>query len=150
MTRKVLSISAFAALLCFASFSAQAAEGCGQGAHRGPDGRCYLNGRVVVVAPPPVVVVGPPVGVVCGPGLRWHPGRRRCSVYSARLTACSFADIRESNLKLRAAHGRLLFDRPVCAISLVGTKPTNRAGLAMPVDRGRSERNPEKINLGGN
>jgi len=80
MTRKILSISAFAALLCFTSFSAQAAEGCGRGASRGPDGRCYLDGRVVVVEPR-AVVVGPPVGVVCGPGLRWHPGRRRCWAY---------------------------------------------------------------------
>ena len=84
---KFLSISACAALLCFATFGAQAAEGCGQGAHRGPDGRCYLNGRVivepapVVVAPAPVVVVAPPAGVVCGPGLRWHPGRHRCWAY---------------------------------------------------------------------
>jgi hypothetical protein len=88
MTRKILSISAFAAVLCFASFGAQAAEGCGRGAHRAPDGRCYLNGRVVVVepgpvvvAPAPVVVVGAPAGVVCGPGLRWHPGRHRCWAY---------------------------------------------------------------------
>jgi hypothetical protein len=87
MTTKILSISAFAAVLCFASFSAQAAEGCGRGAHRGPDGRCYLNGRVVVVDPAPVVVAPAPVvvvapaGVVCGPGLRWHPGRHRCWAY---------------------------------------------------------------------
>jgi len=89
MTRKILSISAFAALLCVASVTAQAAEGCGRGAHRGPNGRCYLNGREVVVEPGPVVVapggpvvvVAPPVGVVCGPGLRWHPGRHRCWAY---------------------------------------------------------------------
>ena len=81
MSRKILSISVFAALLCFTSFAAQAAEGCGRGEHRGPDGRCYLNGGAVVVAPGGVVVVGPPAGVVCGPGLRWHPGRRRCWAY---------------------------------------------------------------------
>lgn len=81
MTRKILSISAFAALLCFTSFSVQAAEGCGRGAHRGPDGRCYLNGGAVVVEPGGAIVVAPPVGVVCGPGLRWHPGRRRCWAY---------------------------------------------------------------------
>lgn len=84
MTRKILSVSVFAALLCFASVSVQAAEGCGRGAHRAPDGRCYLNGRVVVEPVPVVVapvVVAPPVGVVCGPGLRWHPGRRRCWAY---------------------------------------------------------------------
>jgi hypothetical protein len=78
MSKKILSISAFAAVLCLASVSAQAAEGCGRGEHRGPDGRCYMNGRVVVA---PVVVVEPPVGVVCGPGLRWHPRRHRCWAY---------------------------------------------------------------------
>lgn len=81
MSRKILSISAVAALLCFTSFAAQAAEGCGRGEHRGPDGRCYQNGGAVVVAPGGAVVVGAPVGVVCGPGLRWHPGRRRCWAY---------------------------------------------------------------------
>ena len=81
MIRNILSISALAAVACFASISAQAAEGCGRGAHRGPDGRCYLNGVVVVAPVAPVVVVGPPVGVVCGPGLRWHPGRHRCWAY---------------------------------------------------------------------
>lgn len=82
MNRKILSIAAFAALLCFTSFGVQAAEGCGRGEHRGPEGRCRLNrGDVVVVAPGGAVVVAPPVGVVCGPGLRWHPGRRRCWAY---------------------------------------------------------------------
>ena len=80
MSRKILSISAFAALLCLASVSAQAAEGCGRGEHRGGDGRCYPNERAVIVAPGAVVVAAP-VGVVCGPGLRWHPGRRRCWAY---------------------------------------------------------------------
>jgi hypothetical protein len=83
MSRKILSISAFAALLCLASVSAQAAEGCGRGEHRGADGRCYMNGRVVVA--PAEVVVAPvvvaPAGVVCGPGLRWHPRRHRCWAY---------------------------------------------------------------------
>jgi hypothetical protein len=82
MTRKILSISAFAALLCFTSFGAQAAEGCGRDAHRGGDGRCYLNrGNVVVVEPGGAVIVAPPAGVVCGAGLRWHPGRHRCWAY---------------------------------------------------------------------
>jgi hypothetical protein len=81
MSKKIFSVPAFAALLCIASFSAQAAEGCGAGAHRGPDGRCYVNERPVVVVPGPVVVVAPPVGVVCGPGTRWHPGRHRCWAY---------------------------------------------------------------------
>jgi hypothetical protein len=77
MSKKILSIFAFAALSCLASVSAQAADGCGRGEHRGGDGRCYPNGRVVVA---PAVVVAP-VGVVCGPGLRWHPGRHRCWAY---------------------------------------------------------------------
>jgi hypothetical protein len=79
MSKKILSISAFAALLCFASVSAQAAGGCGRSEHRGGDGRCYANEAVVVV--PGAVVVGAPVGVVCGPGLRWHPRRHRCWAY---------------------------------------------------------------------
>ena len=83
MSRKILSISVFAALMCFASVGAQAAEGCGRGEHRGPDGRCYINrgGAEVVVVRPGAVVVEAPAGVVCGPGLRWHPGRRRCWAY---------------------------------------------------------------------
>jgi len=83
MIRKILSVTAFAALLSCASFNAYAEGGCGPGEHRGPGGRCRLNAVVVappvVVAPAPVVVA--PVGVVCGPGLRWHPGRRRCWAY---------------------------------------------------------------------
>ena len=82
MSRKILSMSAFAALLCLTSFGAQAAEGCGRGAHRGGDGRCYLNGGgAVVVEPGGAVIVAPPVGVVCAEGTRWHPGRRRCWAY---------------------------------------------------------------------
>jgi hypothetical protein len=78
---KILSVSAFAVLMCVASVSAQAAQGCGAGEHRGPDGRCYQNGAVVVAPAPAVVVVEPPAGVVCGPGTRWHPGRHRCWAY---------------------------------------------------------------------
>ena len=81
MSTKMLSIAAFAALLSFASFDARAAEGCGAGAHRDRFGYCRPNAVVVapgaVVAPAPVVVAP----VVCGPGLRWHPGRRRCWAY---------------------------------------------------------------------
>jgi hypothetical protein len=77
---KILSVFAFA-LLCFASVSAQAAQGCGAGEHRGGDGRCYQNGVVVVAPAPAVVVVEPPAGVVCSAGTRWHPGRRRCWAY---------------------------------------------------------------------
>ena len=80
MTKKFLSASAVAALLCVASFSAHAEGGCGPGFHRGGNGACYPNGREVVVVPG-AVVVGPPVGVVCGPGTRWHPGRHRCWAY---------------------------------------------------------------------
>src|ERR1700688_894373 len=47
MSRKILSISAFAALLCVASVSAQAAGGCGRGEHRGGGGCCRGNARVV-------------------------------------------------------------------------------------------------------
>ncbi len=79
MSKKILSVSAFA-LLCLTSVGAQAAQGCGRGEHRGPDGRCYNNGGVVVERAAPVVVVAP-AGVVCGPGLRWHPGRHRCWAY---------------------------------------------------------------------
>jgi hypothetical protein len=76
MSKKLFSVAAFAAFLCFASFDAHAAGGCGPGAHRDRFGDCRPNGVVVV---PGAVVVGPPV--VCGPGLRWHPGRHRCWAY---------------------------------------------------------------------
>jgi len=98
MSRKFTSIAAFAVLLSFAASDAQAfpiasapagtgapevtlaAGGCGPLEHRGPYGHCRPNAVVVapvVVAPAPVVVAP----VVCGPGLRWHPGRRRCWAY---------------------------------------------------------------------
>jgi hypothetical protein len=83
MIRKILSLAAFAALLSVTSFNAHAEGGCGPLEYRGPGGHCRLKAVVVappvVVAPAPVVVA--PVGVVCGPGLRWHPGRRRCWAY---------------------------------------------------------------------
>jgi hypothetical protein len=83
MSKKLLPILAFAALLSFTSFHAGAAEGCGIGAHRDRFGYCRPNGPVIVpgavVAAPGPVVVGPPV--VCGPGLRWHPRRHRCWAY---------------------------------------------------------------------
>jgi hypothetical protein len=83
MSRKFLSLATCAALLSFSSFDARAAGGCGPGMHPDRFGVCRPNRVVVapgpvVVAPGPVVV-GPPV--VCGPGLRWHPGRRRCWAY---------------------------------------------------------------------
>jgi hypothetical protein len=78
MRRKLLSVAALAAMVSFASFDAYAAQGCGPGAHRDPYGYCRPNGVMVV---PGAVVVGPPPGVVCGPGLRWHPGRHRCWAY---------------------------------------------------------------------
>jgi hypothetical protein len=99
MSRKFTSIAAFAVLLSFATFDAQAfplapapsgagapdvtlvAGGCGPLEHRGPLGHCRPN---AVVVTPGAVVVAPPVvvaPVVCGPGLRWHPRRRRCWAY---------------------------------------------------------------------
>jgi hypothetical protein len=72
MHRIILSVASAAALLSFASFDAQAAGGCGPGAHPDQFGVCRPN--VVVVAPAPVVVAP----VVCGPGLRWRPRRHRC------------------------------------------------------------------------
>jgi hypothetical protein len=83
MNKKSLVLPAIAALFCVMSVGAQAAEGCGPGWHRGGNGRCYPNGGggVVMVAPVAPVVVVAPVGVVCGPGLRWHPGRHRCWAY---------------------------------------------------------------------
>jgi hypothetical protein len=80
MCKKILSIAAFAALLSLASFDARAAGGCGPGAHRDRFGYCRPNG--VMIAPGPVVVAPIVVApVVCGPGRRWHPGRRRCWAY---------------------------------------------------------------------
>jgi hypothetical protein len=81
MSTKLLSIAAFAAILSLASVDARAAGGCGPGAHRDRFGYCRPN--EVVVAPGAVVVPAPVVvePVVCGPGLRWHPGRRRCWAY---------------------------------------------------------------------
>jgi hypothetical protein len=90
-----------------AAVSAQAAGGCGPGFHRGPLGVCVANAPAIVVAPaapavvvapvapavvvaapaPPAVVVAPAApavvvapAVVCGRGLRWHPGFKRCVV----------------------------------------------------------------------
>jgi hypothetical protein len=101
MSRKLSSAMAIAVLLSFAAVDAQAFPltsapagtgtpditlvegGCGPGWHRGEFGRCRPNGPAVVVVPAAPVVVAPGPGVVivehsCGPGLRWHPGRRRC------------------------------------------------------------------------
>jgi hypothetical protein len=59
--------------------SANAAQGCGPGFHRGPYGGCRPNGGVVVVRRPvvvaPVVVV--PRGRVCPGGFVWRAGRCR-------------------------------------------------------------------------
>ena len=75
----------FAAVLLagtLAGFSAaDAADGCGRGFHRGPNGGCRPNGGAVVVAPrvvvapAPVVVVRP--GRVCPRGFAWRAGRCR-------------------------------------------------------------------------
>src|SRR6516165_939899 len=49
--------------------------------HSGRDFRSYGGGAPVVVAPAVVApVVVAPAPVVCGSGLRWHPGLRRCVV----------------------------------------------------------------------
>jgi len=69
------SVAGFAA-------TADAAQGCGPGYHRGPYGGCQPNRGVVVVRRPPVVVVRPPVVVVprarvCPRGMVWVAGRCR-------------------------------------------------------------------------
>jgi hypothetical protein len=86
MNARLLSAASAAILLSlFCIDCASAAGGCGPGFHRGPYGGCQPN-RGVVVAPVVVapVVVAPavvaPAAVVCGAGLRWHPGLRRCVV----------------------------------------------------------------------
>jgi hypothetical protein len=56
--------------------SANAAQGCGPGWHRGPYGGCVRNAAVVVVRPAPVVVVAPR-GRVCPYGFVWAYGRCR-------------------------------------------------------------------------
>ena len=85
MFPKILSAAAAAVMLSlFCIGGAGAAEGCGAGFHRGPGGGCLPNrGAPAVVVVPPVVVaprVVVPAPVVCGPGMRWHPGRRRCVI----------------------------------------------------------------------
>ena len=64
------------------SASANAAQGCGPGFHRGPYGACVRNAAVVVVRRPPVVVYRAPVVVVprarvCPYGMVWRYGRCR-------------------------------------------------------------------------
>ena len=56
--------------------SANAAQGCGPGWHRGPYGGCQPNRAVVVVRRPPVVVVAPGARV-CPYGMVWAYGRCR-------------------------------------------------------------------------
>jgi hypothetical protein len=84
MYGKLLSVAAAAILLLLSCIDfASAAGGCGVGFHRGPYGGCRPNGPVVVAPVAPVVVapaVVAPAAVVCGVGLRWHPGLRRCVV----------------------------------------------------------------------
>jgi len=62
--------------------TADAAQGCGPGFHRGPYGHCRPNRGAVVVAPGAVVVRRAPVvvvprGRVCPPGAYWRYGRCR-------------------------------------------------------------------------
>ena len=95
MNRTLSSATAFALLLSFATFDAQAfplvpapsgtgapdvtlvEAGCGPGWHRNEFGRCRPSGPAIVGAPPVVVAPAPEV-LVCGGGFRWHPYRRRC------------------------------------------------------------------------
>jgi hypothetical protein len=61
--------------------TADAAQGCGPGFHRGPYGGCIAN-RGAVVVRRPAVVVRPPVVVVprarvCPRGFVWRYGRCR-------------------------------------------------------------------------
>lgn len=72
MFKKVL-FAAIATGLVAASVSAQAAEGCGRGFHRGPHGVCRAN-----VGPGPAVVVNPgiPAIGVFYPGRGWWDGHR--------------------------------------------------------------------------
>jgi hypothetical protein len=69
----------FAAVLLASSVvgfdAANAAGGCGPGAHRGPYGRCVANRGVVVVERPAVIVV--PRGRACPYGTVWRFGRCR-------------------------------------------------------------------------
>ncbi len=63
--------------------TADAAQGCGRGFHRGPYGGCQPNAGVVVVRRPPVVVyraapvVVVPRARVCPRGMVWAAGRCR-------------------------------------------------------------------------
>jgi len=83
MRKAILGILAVAAVLGMAS-AVEAAEGCGEGWHRGPYGHCRPNAAPVVVAPGPVVVApgpvvaapGPVVAGVFYPGRGWWDGHR--------------------------------------------------------------------------
>ena len=77
--RILLAAALFAGTIAGLTTTANAAEGCGRGFHRGPYGECVPN-RAVVVVPPvvverPVVVV--PRGRVCPYGFVWRYGRCR-------------------------------------------------------------------------
>jgi len=82
MRKTIIGIVAVAAVLGMAS-SAEAAQGCGIGFHRGPYGYCRPNRGPVVTAPEPVVAPGPVVAVpgplalgVYYPGRGWWDGHR--------------------------------------------------------------------------
>lgn len=85
MIRTFAAVVVLAASLAAVS-SAQAAGGCGWGAHRGPFGGCRANGSgPVVVGPARAVVVAPGRGVVFAPagracpyGYHLGPHGRRC------------------------------------------------------------------------
>jgi hypothetical protein len=69
MRKTILGIAAVAAMLGMAT-TANAAQGCGRGWHRGPYGHCRPNRGPVVVVPGRVVV-----GVYY-PGRGWWDGHR--------------------------------------------------------------------------
>ena len=76
MRKTILGIVAVASALGMAS-TAEAAQGCGIGWHRGPFGGCRPNGGPVVAVPAPVVPVPAPVAVgVFYPGRGWWDGHR--------------------------------------------------------------------------
>ena len=80
---KIFTAGAIAAAGLAIVSSAQAAGGCGWGAHRGPYGGCRANvGRPVVVAPARPVVIAParPVVVTPGGAVVVAPAERPCPV----------------------------------------------------------------------
>ena len=76
MVKTLLAAIAAAAALT-AIVPAEARQGCGFGAHRGPDGFCRPNAVAPVAVPVAPVVVAPPVRVgVFYPGYGYWYGHR--------------------------------------------------------------------------